>query len=261
MACKQSYSLYLNPAYQPPSTSSYHKLTYLVFNRTSRVNLNSWPPNPATTLALIPYLRLIYNQIYQTAIAPHERRWDAAVRLPVATDQQEEPLQDPENQNPGNQNGNQAEAQNGNNEQPRDEDDGLAFGLEFEIEQDPHPDQPVGGPVRRNYPTAGILSSAIGALVFPSVAASFGGILGMILPTRWVSKERVIGGFWGRSANTTKGGLLAERWGRVVVGGMVFVVMRDAVVLYSKYKKAKASAEVKIRDWKGPRRADVSGVL
>jgi len=136
------------------------------------------------------------------------------------------------------------------------EDDGLAFGLELEIEQDPHPDHPVGAPIRRNYPTAGILSSAIGALLFPSIAASVGGVLAVVLPTKWVSKSRPTGPFWGRNAAATQGGLLAERWGRVIVGGMMFVVVRDAVVLYGKYKRAKASAEVKIRDWKGPRRGN-----
>ena len=224
------------------------KLTRTVFNKTRKFDLHTWPPNPATTIALLPYLRLIYNQLYQSTIAPHERRWEAAVRSPT-TEQAEELPQDPENQNP-------QQAGNDNNGDAMAEDDGLAFGLELEIEQDPHPDHPVGAPIRRNYPTAGILSSAIGALLFPSIAASVGGVLAVVLPTKWVSKSRPTGPFWGRNAAATQGGLLAERWGRVIVGGMMFVVVRDAVVLYGKYKRAKASAEVKIRDWKGPRRGN-----
>ena len=129
----------------------------------------------------------------------------------------------------------------------------MAFGLALEIEHGPAEDQPLGAPVRRNYPTAGILSSAVGALLFPSIAATVGSILSITLPTKWVTKGRMSAGFWGRGTETR--GLLTERWGRVVVGGCIFVVVRDAAVLYGKWRRARASEGVSIKDWNGPPRA------
>jgi len=56
--------------------------------------------------------------------------------------------------------------------------------------------------------------------------------------------QRTIGDQWG-------GWLLREKWGRTVVGGCTFVVLKDAVVLYCKWRRARDWGRRKVRDYVG----------
>jgi hypothetical protein len=91
-----------------------------------------------------------------------------------------------------------------------------------------------------------------------------GDILALTLPSRLVdpnfgSRTVVsIVGIFGRKVNYITGhkGLLKEKWGRSLVGGCLFVVLKDAVMLYCKWKKARDFGKRRVRDWEGRRRGN-----
>lgn len=86
----------------------------------------------------------------------------------------------------------------------------------------------------------------MGALFFPAVAAAMGELLHVSLPAKWVGRGLGvrIGG---------RGGLLMEKWGRSLVGGCLFVVLKDVVTLYCKWKKARDFGKRRVLDWRGKR--------
>ncbi|KAG7001964.1 hypothetical protein G7Y79_00030g064970 [Physcia stellaris] len=106
---------------------------------------------------------------------------------------------------------------------------------EAQPEQHPQPQpqaQPRQRPVIQNFifaiPDFNRLS--IGALVFPFVSYYVGELLKHNLPSTWVRPP----GYWYRG----NGGILQTRYGRTIVGGCLFVVLKDTLFLYSKYSMA-----------------------
>lgn len=73
-----------------------------------------------------------------------------------------------------------------------------------------------------------IAEKFLGAVFFPSIAATSGDILRHILPRAWVRKP----------ASGVATNLLQETWGRSLVGGCLFVVLKDAVMLYVRWRMA-----------------------
>jgi hypothetical protein len=102
----------------------------------------------------------------------------------------------------------------------------------------------------------------MGALFFPAISRLVGDILALTLPSRLVDPNfgsRTVVGLFGRTGKVTSKGLLKEKWGRSLVGGCLFVVLKDAVVLYCKWKKARDFGKRKVVDWPGKRRGVGSG--
>jgi hypothetical protein len=102
--------------------------------------------------------------------------------------------------------------------------------------------------MRQDYLLRDLLSITIGPLFFPTVASYAGELLYLALPFHLVSKNVGL-----RSTGWT-GGLLREKWGRTIVGGCLFVLLKDAVTLYVKWKKARDFGKRKILDYTGVRR-------
>ncbi|TLS25278.1 hypothetical protein PpBr36_07899 [Pyricularia pennisetigena] len=73
-----------------------------------------------------------------------------------------------------------------------------------------------------------IINGTVSALLMPQISFAMGEALRLTLPARWVSKQ-------GESK-----GLLQHTWGRSLVGTCLFVVLRDAVSLYVKYRRVQA---------------------
>jgi hypothetical protein len=88
--------------------------------------------------------------------------------------------------------------------------------------------------------TSSLGQSIMGALAFPSVAAGMGGLLSYMLPTSWLDSSNIVGG---------RPGLLRTRWGRSVIGGCLFVVLKDALVLYCRWRLAKTHRQRRILDF------------
>ncbi|KAI9660897.1 MAG: hypothetical protein M1821_009224 [Bathelium mastoideum] len=92
-----------------------------------------------------------------------------------------------------------------------------------------------------------IATKFLGALFFPTVSSAVGELLRLSLNqsplTRgWVTPPVVAG-----KAKPT--GLLQLRWARSLVGGCMFVVVRDAVMLYARWRQAKAHTQRRIVDY------------
>ncbi|KAL8764287.1 MAG: hypothetical protein Q9194_007111 [Teloschistes cf. exilis] len=83
----------------------------------------------------------------------------------------------------------------------------------------------------------------IGALAFPAVAAGMGGLISIILPRTW----KVPPGRWDRRSH----GFLQTRFGRSVLGGCLFLVLKDTLSLYSKYRLAQDHMQRRILDYEG----------
>lgn len=86
-------------------------------------------------------------------------------------------------------------------------------------------------------------STIMGALFFPAVSSAMGELLKVALPSRWVTRQA------SRATGRRSNGLLQEQWGRTIVGGCLFVVLKDVVNLYCKWRKAKSLRDRKVIDY------------
>ncbi|PNS17162.1 hypothetical protein CAC42_7216 [Sphaceloma murrayae] len=117
-------------------------------------------------------------------------------------------------------------------------------------QQQPQP-QPAApnGERRLSISTTGLAEKILGALLFPTVASVSGELLRLCLPASWTSvavSRTWRAGFGARGKAT---GLLQEKWGRSVVGGCLFVVIKDAVMLYVRWKMAQQHRRRRVLDY------------
>jgi hypothetical protein len=150
-----------------------------------------------------------------------------------------------------------------------DEDPDMPALIEIEVEdaapapQIPRqPAQPRPQRVRRErgiaFSTTSLADTIIGALIFPSIAAAVGELLKHSLPTSWVTPPSnslcaswlggwiTTGGKAGNGGRPT--GFLQTRWGRSLVGGCLAVGLKDAVLLYVRWKMAQNHRRRRILD-------------
>lgn len=88
-----------------------------------------------------------------------------------------------------------------------------------------------------------IVHTMIGALAFPAVAAGMGGLISIFLPRTW----RTPPSLWDRRPP----GFLQSRFGRSVVGGCLFLFLKDTLSLYSKYRLAQDHMHRRVLDYEG----------
>ena len=109
------------------------------------------------------------------------------------------------------------------------------------------------------FSTTSLADTILGALIFPSIAAAMGEILRLGLPSSWVTPPAGspatswLGG-WVRTGGRAGGsgkptGFLQTRWGRSIVGGCLFVGLKDAVLLYVRWKMAQNHRRRRILDF------------
>jgi hypothetical protein len=198
---------------------------------------------------MLPYIRLTYNNLYKSLFCDLEKKWELAVqRKPREGETAEQIAQQVQ----------------------REEANNAFFDLEVEIVEEVHEEpaqqggnvaaegaQPAAGrnedavapnqnqnginqndawELRRNINASSIFLKMMGALFFPAVSSAMGDALKLALPSIWL-KQR---------------GLLQHKWGRSIVGGCLFVVLKDVVMLYCKWKKARDFGKKRIRDYVGP---------
>ena len=88
------------------------------------------------------------------------------------------------------------------------------------------------------------INSVATSLLFPFISYGMGELIRLSLPRSWTSlpKPIVTSGFFSKGTVVSKAptGLLQQRWGRSLVGGCLFVVIRDVFGVYAKYKKVQA---------------------
>lgn len=214
----------------------------------------------------MPYIRSAYNELYKIAFGELEKKWDRAVqRTPTGDgnggpgeaemeDDVVQQLERVENElfelqveinarvdedipNPPQQNqpaGNVAVAGNGPANEPNAQN------------RQGQQQQGQGWEVRRNISTSSVATTVMGALFLPAISAFMGDLLKIALPPRWVMKQASRGRF---GTSSSSGGLLQEKWGRSIIGGCLFVVLKDVVILYCKWKKARDFKKWNILDY------------
>lgn len=227
-----------------------------------QLDLDFWPPNPAMTFAALPYVKSFYSAFYERFFGGLERRWIAEVQ-PRAGEDESEGAQEQADAGAG-------DGADGGNGQILMEIDlewqmGLGqggdvaedgFGLpggnqqenEQEAQQGDNPGEGRNGQVigfeRRNnliHETSNLADVVLGALVFPAISASMGGFLKYVLPKSWTAPSSIL--------ERGRPGLLQTRWGRSVVGGCMFVLLKDALVLYCRWKLAQTHRKRKVLNY------------
>lgn len=106
------------------------------------------------------------------------------------------------------------------------------------------------GERRLSFSPTAIAETVLGALLFPTIAGVSGELLKLVLPRAWTTAPpRSL--FSGR---TIAKGLLQEKWGRSLVGGCLFVVLKDAVMLYVRWRMAQMHRKRSVLDYAGAKR-------
>lgn len=233
-----------------------------------------WPPSAAMVFAALPYARSFYHSFYERLFGDLERRWIAEVQPRAGED----------NNNNGQQQGTDREAGGlanmGDGQILMEIDLELQLGMGGDEQQDhdipadvpdvPIDDQQQGAgagagqngqnqagagqnPANRDrqilgrhreeliHDTSNLADTIIGALLFPAISASMGGLLKLALPKSWTTPVSTV--------DRARTGLLQSRWGRSVVGGCLFVLLRDAVVLYCRWKLAQTHRKRRVLNY------------
>ncbi|EXJ87966.1 hypothetical protein A1O1_04893 [Capronia coronata CBS 617.96] len=212
------------------------------------IDLTVWPPLPSTVFACLPTIRSAYNWCYHKAFCDLNRKWLEEIQPSHARQE------DDEVGNGG-----------GNPDFPEEIGEGGVL-LELEVNLNAEPEAMDGAPAEAGEQqdgqaepqnghvhhifgdrgdqvvegTSSIGQMVLGALAFPAVAAGMGTLLGYLLPSSWLSPSNQMNG---------RPGLLRTKWGRSVVGGCLFVVLKDALVLYCRWKLAQGHRQRRIMDY------------
>jgi hypothetical protein len=123
--------------------------------------------------------------------------------------------------------------------QPEDHGEG---GAQHEVPQAP--------PVRRmglGAMLSNMSNTVVGALILPGVSFAMGEALRLVLPKAWTSSASrnpwsLYSGVGGRP------GLLQQQWGRSLVGGCVYVVLRDMIRVYAKSRRVAAMGNRRVKN-------------
>ncbi|KAH0389436.1 hypothetical protein KCU89_g16682, partial [Aureobasidium melanogenum] len=236
------------------------------------LDMISWPPSASMTFAVLPYIRSAYNTYHQRVWAEREKKWlkeiqprsgqqDADANAQVAVDAEIEAAEEDNNFEiridgniweewaGGDDDDVLLEVQEGQahplNAPPLPDDAPLPpqnQGQNQNIPQPPRPQQNPPPPPPQNreerllsFSTNSLAQTIMSALLFPTIASVSGDLLTYILPRSWTTLPMSKWGV-GRGRAT---GLLQNKWGRSVVGGCLFVVVKDAVMLYVRWKMAR----------------------
>ncbi|PSN66622.1 hypothetical protein BS50DRAFT_370244 [Corynespora cassiicola Philippines] len=90
------------------------------------------------------------------------------------------------------------------------------------------------------FSTTSLADTILGALIFPSIAAAVGEALKQVLPQSWVTPP---------ASGAKPTGFLQSRWARSIVGGCLFVGVKDAVLLYVRWKMAQNHRHRRVLDY------------
>lgn len=236
-----------------------------------------WPPSAALSFATLPYIRSAYNFYYEQVWGAKERKWLKEIQpRSSSTGTEGEENQEQNNDDFLDVDENILEINFG----PVDEQDLLnhnenqnqgapAPPLEVpgadaatqnaqpQAQPQQHEQQQQQPPAAADVPadiqrqernirvsTARLADTVLGALAFPIVSALMGDLLRLVLPRSWTTLPPTP--FW-RSPRPT--GFLQSRWARSIVGGCAFVVAKDAVMLYVRWKMAQNHRRRQVLDY------------
>lgn len=239
------------------------------------LNWTSWPPLPSTVFACLPLIKTVYDWTYQQLFAELNQKWIKEVQpnreegYDGHEDNIADILNEQEAQMAADDDGTGADivlevelnmgtvdeedVQLAVNEATEAAERDIAARAENE-DGAPAPD--VGGPAEAQAraqqqgqvrpqerghvhrllgdnelidDTSSIGQSALGALMLPIAASVTGDLLKLVLPSSWTTPSVF---------SSVRPGLLSTKWGRSVVGGLLFVGMKDMLVLYCRWRLA-----------------------
>ncbi|KAL7628023.1 hypothetical protein AAE478_002219 [Parahypoxylon ruwenzoriense] len=205
----------------------------------------SWPPSPQRTLAIYPAIRTTYVHLYYTLTTYLERRWQAQARQLFTTStaaQEQGAVQAPY--------------------VPPPEENAGGFEFAFGLEDGNDDNHLRIGQIRIVDNIESPINLVAGALLYPSLCYGMGELLRLVLPTRFIT----------RPASGPITSLLQERWGRSLVGGCLFVVLKDVFFLWEHtslgkvadvttlrtryFGVAERATEAQTREWHSSRRGN-----
>ncbi|KAL2854389.1 hypothetical protein BJY01DRAFT_205526 [Aspergillus pseudoustus] len=233
-------------------------LFFATHNPGHEPDLDLWPPSAAVTFAALPYIKSFYSTVYDRLFGKLERKWIAEIQPRQADINEFDDNAPPEHPEPD-----QIPADNGqilmefdlefqvgmnNDEVEPQQILGLGEGHGQQQQQDQNQGAGVNGQalglgqrdVNLVHETSSLADIVLGALAFPAISASMGGILTYVLPKSWTAASALERG---------RPGLLQTRWGRSVIGGCVFVLLKDALVLYCRWKLAQTHRRRKVLNY------------
>lgn len=208
---------------------------------THESDLDLWPPSAAMTFAALPYVKSFYTTLYERFFGTLERKWVAEIQ-PRAGENEA-----------GQQDAVRAMDERGNDEQILMEIDlelQVGLGGDEDAQEAPAGQNQGAGPMpgvgraHNELITDGssLAGTVLGALLFPAISASMGGLLKLILPKSWTTPSSMV-------LERGRAGLFQTRWGRSVVGGCVFVLLKDALILYCRWKLAQTHRKRRILNY------------
>ncbi|KAJ5439881.1 uncharacterized protein N7458_010879 [Penicillium daleae] len=224
-----------------------------------------WPPTPAMTFAALPYVKSFYGALYDRLFGGLEKKWIAEVQPRAAEEIMDEVQQQDQaeglNRFGENMNGQilmeidlELQVGMGEDDEPpegqalpaAENQNGADQGAQDGQAQGQNAGQNNGLGLGRRpneiiHDTGNLADTVLGALVFPAISASMGGLLKYILPKSWTTPSSVL--------ERSRPGFLQTRWGRSVVGGCMFVLLKDALVLYCRWKLAQTHRRRKVQNY------------
>ncbi|KAL1998947.1 hypothetical protein VTN02DRAFT_5312 [Thermoascus thermophilus] len=225
--------------------------------------IDLWPPSAAMTFAALPYVKSFYNAFYDKFFGRLEQKWIAEVQPRAG---EEEGDDTPAGQGGGGGGRVGALGDVGDGQILMEIDLELQVGM-GDAQEEPQPmlglpaGEAQGEPAqagqnegagqqgqilgqRQNdliHETSTLADTVLGALLFPAISASMGGLLKLILPKSWTTPPPFV--------DRGRVGLLQSRWGRSVVGGCLFVLLKDALVLYCRWKLAQTHRKRRVLNY------------
>ncbi|QIW95045.1 hypothetical protein AMS68_000563 [Peltaster fructicola] len=234
-----------------------------------------WPPSASMAFALLPYVRQGYNMYYERVWGARVRGWRKEI-LPLTSQTQttDTPAHDPvqaiedaaddtnvfeirvdggiweewEEHAPVED----AQPEIGQAaEEAGPEVEGAAPAPDVPVEPaQPAQRQAVQAERRLSFSPASLAESVLGALVFPTIAELSGELLRLALPKAWTSPAAAIAAVSSRSGfRAGSKGILHEKWGRSLIGGCLFVVFKDALMIYVRWKMAQMHRNRRVLDY------------
>lgn len=215
-----------------------------------------WPPSATLTFAALPYVKSVYSAFYERAFGKMERKWIAEVQ-PRHGEEDEAGQQDGQqrrnNRDAVGLGGNggilmeiDLELQIGMNDLPQNQDEinNIAEAGEAGAQNNGQGrDQQLPGRRRQEliHDTSSLADTILGALLLPAISAGMGTVLKLTLPRSWTAPPSA----WEKG----RAGLLQSRWGRSVIGGCLFVLLKDALMLYCRWRLAQTHRKRRVMDY------------
>ncbi|ODA77231.1 hypothetical protein RJ55_06858 [Drechmeria coniospora] len=90
-----------------------------------------------------------------------------------------------------------------------------------------------------------VSNAIVGALVMPGISFAMGELLRLALPRRWTAAPH---GPWSQYGIGQRPALLQQQWGRSLVGGCLYVMLKDAARVYSKSRRVVAMHNRRVKN-------------